>query len=396
MTTGDRFHSIDIMTGLLVLLLLFVSALSLPDILPWFSGTGSHNGGIDISARVISGFLFMTGMTVPFIISGKINNNVPANEISRSIFGRSIILITIGVLMVNTHRVNSELTGFSNYTWSCILFIAVFIIWNRYQDEEKKFFTIAGLRFSGLALLVFLVFKFRSGSFENGGSLITGWWELQGLMGWGFLITAFTYLAIRNSIFGTAIILFVFLLLNIFSQTGLTDFLKPVRPYIGVITDGYIPFVMLAGSFTSLIIKKYSESETVKTVTSILLVAAFSIAAGIVLKKSVIVSGGNHTPSFALINNGICMILFLLFHWLIDLKNWGRWFGFFKPAGENALTTYLFSFIIYNILWLCKIPVFFFRQSEMPLINIASSGVLAILLMLSASILIKLNVRLKI
>ena len=396
MTTGERYHSIDIVKGIMVLLLLFVSALCLPDILPWFSDGKPLTGGVDISAWVISGFLFMAGMTVPFNISKKINNNVPTYEISRGIIGRSIILIMIGILMVNTHRVNTELTGFNNWIWSGLMFVAVFLVWNRYQDEENKFFTITGLRLIGLALLVFLVFKFRSGSFENGGSLIPGWWELPGLMGWGYLITAFTYLALRNSILGTVIMLLIFFLLNIFSQLGLTDFFNPFRPFIGVITDGYVPFILLSGHFTSLILKRYSESETPKIVKSILSAAALSIVPGIILMKLMTLSGSNQNPSIALISNGICMLMFLFFHWLIDLKKYGRWFGFFKPAGENALTAYLFSFVIYNILWLCRIPVFFFRQSAIPFINIAASGVLAILMMVLVSIIIKLNVRLKV
>jgi heparan-alpha-glucosaminide N-acetyltransferase len=396
MTQGERIHSIDIMKGIIIVLMLFVNALYLPGLIPWCPDYPSANATVNISGWFLIGFLFLMGMTVPFMISKKINNGFSSYEISRSIFGKSLILITIGVMMVNTARVDPELTGFSKYIWSILLFVAVFLVWLRYPDEDNNFFTVTGLRFLGLALLVFLVFKFRSGTFENGGTLITGWWEVPGLFGWGYLVVAFTYLALRNSIFGTVLVWLVFLLLNISAQLRLTGFMDPVRPFIGVITDGSIPFILLSGQITSLILKRFSERETQKTVTIILSAGTFSVITGVILMKYVITSQSCFNPGIELIVNGICMILFIFFHWLIDLKNSGRWLDFFKPAGENALTAYLFPFIIYNLIWLAGINIFFFRQYDVQLINIAGSGILAILMLLLSTIIIKLNIRLKI
>jgi heparan-alpha-glucosaminide N-acetyltransferase len=395
MTQTDRFHSIDILKGILVFLLLFVSALYIPGILPVFSGNGSLNPNFDFSRWIVTGFVFMFGMTIPFTIAKKINNGLSSYEISRSIISKSLIMITIGVMMVNTHRVNSELTGINSYVWSAVMFIAVFLVWVRYHDEEKRFFTVTGLRLLGLALLAFLIFKFRSGTFENDGSLITGWWEIPGLIGWGYLMAAFTYLALRNSISGTALILIIFLLLDIFKNLGLTDFFDPVRPFVGVITDGNVPFIILSGHLTSLILKKFSDSESLKTITGLILFGSLSIISGAILKNTLFKSSENIFPTISLIINGVWVIVFLFIYWLTDINKYGRWFVFFKLAGENYMTAYLFPYIIYNLLFLSGVPLFFFRQSSIHGISIAGSGIIAILMMGLSTTIIKMNIRLK-
>ena len=117
----------------------------------------------------------------------------------------------------------------SENLWSILMLTGVFLIWNKYTENDKNFFTIAGLRFAGIALLVFLVFRFRSGQMVNNGSLITGWWGILGLIGWGYLVSALIYLAIRDNILNTVVALLFFLTLNILSKLDLLDSLNPVK-----------------------------------------------------------------------------------------------------------------------------------------------------------------------
>jgi heparan-alpha-glucosaminide N-acetyltransferase len=396
MTQSHRFQSIDIMKGIIVLLMLFVNDLFLPGLPPWLSGIDQGNNGWGIAGWVFPAFLFMTGMTIPFAIQKKINNGLFPYEISRQIIGKTIILLTIGVMMVNTYRVNPDLTGLSRYLWALLLFIAVFLVWNRYPEKENNFFTVISLRFAGLAIIVFLIFKFRSGSFENSGSLIVGWWDLPGLIGWGYLVSAFTFLAFRNSFTGTFLIWLSFLALNILCKLNLLGAIEPVRKYMGVITDGHVPFIFLSGHLTGLILKRFSTSESRKIV---MLILPFSIAlmmTGFVLKKLFFIEGIYDNPSIAILCSGICMVLFIPVFWISDIKNNGRWFLIFKPAGENALTTYFTSFIFYNLIWLCRFPLFFYKQSNYQLVALAGSALWALLMLFISSVIIRLNIRLKI
>ena len=126
--------------------------------------------------------------------------------------------------MLNTGRVNAELTGISVNLWAILMYVGVFLIWNDYPDKENRFFTITALKLAGIAILVFLIFKFKSGQPENNGSLITGWWGFLGLIGWGYLVAAFAYVLFRDSIVKTALLTVFFLVMNMLSGWNLIGF----------------------------------------------------------------------------------------------------------------------------------------------------------------------------
>ena len=200
----------------------------------------------------------MVGMAIPFSIGNRIAKGENTYSLVRHIVIRSVSLLIIGVLLLNSGRVNAEFTGMSENLWSILMLIGVFLIWNKYTENDKNFFTIAGLRLAGIALLVFLVFKFRSGQMVNNGSLITGWWGILGLIGWGYLVSALIYLAVRDNILNTVVALLFFLTLNILSKLDLLDSLNSVKPILGVIIEGNVPFIVISGLLTTLILKKLS------------------------------------------------------------------------------------------------------------------------------------------
>jgi heparan-alpha-glucosaminide N-acetyltransferase len=307
---------------------------------------------------------------------------------------RSVSLLIIGVLTLNTERVNAEFTGMSKNLWSILMLIGVFLIWNKYIENDKNFFTIAGLRFAGIALLVFLVFKFRSGQMVNNGSLITGWWGILGLIGWGYLVSSLIYLAVRDNILNMVVAWFFFLTLNILSKLELLDSLNPVKPILGVIIEGNVPFIVISGLLTTLILKKLSADYR-KTIITILAIGIFCIINGFILRKWFIISKNMATPSWGFICNGISMILFALLYWIIDIKKRTRWTFFLKPAGENSLTTYLAPDIIYYLIFSTTVPILYYKQSDIPLVVIAGSVAWALLMVGFTALLVKLNIKLK-
>jgi hypothetical protein len=100
-----------------------------------------------------------------------------------------------------------------------------------------------------------LIFKFKSGQPENNGSLIAGWWGILGLIGWGYMVSAFTYLICRDSIPRTTVFAFFFLGINILSGLKLLEFLNPVKPLLGIIIEGNVPFIVLTGLIAGLMVK---------------------------------------------------------------------------------------------------------------------------------------------
>jgi heparan-alpha-glucosaminide N-acetyltransferase len=394
MAENDRISSIDIMRGLTLVLMLFVNDLYMPGVPSWLGHTKANFDGMGLADWVFPGFLFMVGMAIPFSIGNRISKGENMLSISKHIMIRTISLLIIGVLMLNSGRVNPEFTGFGENLWALLMYTGVFLIWNKYKENDKNFFTIAGLRLAGIAIIVFLVFKFRSGEFENNGSLITGWWGILGLIGWGYFVSAFLYLAVRDSILNTVVALLFFLGLNILGKLDLINFLNPVKSIFGVIIDGNVPFIVISGLLTTLILKKLSKDSR-KTILTIVALGILSIIAGFILRKWFIISKIQATPSWGLICNGISLILFALLYWVIDIKKHIRWSFFLKPAGENSLTTYLAPDIIYYLIWSSGIPVLIYKQSDVPLIVIAGSVIWALAMVGLTALLVRINIKLK-
>ena len=228
----------------------------------------------------------------------------------------------------------------------------------------------------------------------NNGSLITGWWGILGLIGWGYLVSAFVYLAIRDNILNTVVALLFFLALNILSKLDLLDSLNQLKPLLGVIIEGNVPLIVISGLLTTLILKKLS-CDNRKTIITIFAIGIFCIIAGFVLRKWFIISKIQATPSWGFICNGISMMLFALLYWIIDIKKDTKWTFFLKPAGENSLTTYLAPDIIYYIIFSTSIPVLFYKQSGIPLVVIAGSVVWALLMVGFTALLVRFNIKLK-
>lgn len=395
MNIRNRIFSIDIMRGFTLLLMLFVNDLNMKIAPAWLGHRPADFDGMGLADWVFPGFLFLVGMAIPFSISKRLSAGQDNFEISKHILLRTISLLIIGVLMLNTERVNDELTGLSRNLWALLMYLGVFLIWNDYQDRDKKFFLITGMRLAGMALLCFLVIKFRSGMPENGGSLVTEWWGILGLIGWGYLVSAFTYLLCRESIIKTSAVAIIFLVLNMLAGWHVIKVPELVSTILGVIIDGNVPFIVLSGLLAGLIIKKLPVSEFKKIIPLFIALGFFYLAGGFILRHWFIISKIIGTPSWALICCGISLLVFILIYWIADIRKWTGWAGFLKPAGEHSLTTYLAPDILYYLIWISGVPVLIYKQSHNPFVVVAGSLVWALLMVLLTALLVRLKIRLK-
>jgi len=393
--SSDRISSIDIMRGLTLLLMLFVNDLNM-DVAPlWLGHMKADFDGMGLADWVFPGFLFMVGMAIPYSFSKRISQGMTLVENSRHIFTRTISLLIIGVLMLNTGRVNPELTGMSENLWALLMYLGVFLVWNDYVNKDTKFFTITGLRLAGITILVLLVYIFKSGQPENQGSLITGWWGILGLIGWGYLVSAFTYLFCRDSILKTAAVTVFFLALNILSGLKLFEFPNPVKLLLGVLIEGNVPFIVLMGLTAGLILRKTTESGHKMVILNLIAAGAFCLVAGFILRRWFILSKIQATPSWGLVCCGISFFVFTLIYLVTDVYKKKEWASFFKPAGENSLTTYLAPDILYFLIWMTGIPLLIYKQSTEPLIVVVGSIIWAILMVWLTALLKRLGISLK-
>lgn len=395
MAEKNNISSIYIMQGLTLLLLLFANDLYAPGVQAWLANNVANVDRMGLADWVFPGFLFMIGMAIPFSISNKISEGMDTFSIAKHIIGKTISLLVIGVLMINSDRVNSEITGMSKNLWTIIMYVGIFLVWNKYTENDKNFFTLSALRLAGVTILVALVLKFNSGEIENNGSLITGSWGIFGIIGWGYLIAAFVYLAVRNSILNTIVAIFFFLAFNVLSNLNLLNSINIIKPVFGVVIEGSVPLFVLSGVFTTLLLEKYSKTNFPKFIISLVTIGVISILAGLVLSNLFITAKMQPTAGWALICVGISMLLFSLLYWIIDIKKHIRWSFFLKPAGENSFTTYIIAAVLYCLISVTGIPILIYKQSEVHLLVIAGSLIWALVSVGLASILARYNIRLK-
>jgi heparan-alpha-glucosaminide N-acetyltransferase len=395
MDTNDRISSIDIMRGLTLFLMLFVNDLNMHVAPAWLGHMKADFDGMGLADWVFPGFLFIVGMAIPFSLSKRFSKGQENIDVSKHILSRTISLLIIGVLMLNSGRVNPELTGISRNLWALLMYLGVFLTWNDYQNKDTKFFMVITMRLAGIALLCFLVMKFKSGQPENNGSLVTEWWGILGLIGWGYLVSAFTYLLCRESIVRTAIVAVLFLILNMLSGWHVINVPVFITTVFGVIIDGNVPFIVISGLIAGLIIRKLPLTEFRKVIPLFAGLGILFLLAGFVLRKWFIISKIIGTPSWAMICCGISLLVFIIIYWLADVRKLTRWAAFVRPAGENSLTTYLAPDIVYYLIWSSGIPLLIYKESLNPLIVIAGSLLWSLLMVWLTALLVRFNIRLK-
>ncbi|MBP1674956.1 MAG: hypothetical protein H6Q24_1094 [Bacteroidetes bacterium] len=389
-----RILSIDIMRGLTLFLMLFVNDLFVPGVPHWMVHTAADYDGMGLADWVFPGFLFIVGLSIQYAI----NSRIQAGQSKKQIFGhvvlRTLSLLLIGVLMLNSGRLNPELSGISSNLWAILMYISVFLIWNKYPVNEKLKTLFLGLRILGVAGLVLLSVVFRAGESGNISWFDTGWWGILGLIGWGYLVAASVNLLIGPRLWPTIAVWLFFTLLNMLSSLGLTDFLDFIKPAFGVIINGDVPSVVLAGLVISIILKQ-AEFEPVKKAGLIILIGVFCILTGFFLRHWFIISKIHGTPSWTMICNGISMIVFSLMYFIIDIHKKVKWASVFKPAGQNSLTTYLAPNIIYYLVWGLSLPLFFYKQDVSQWLAVLGSAVWALSMVGFTALLAKINIRLR-
>ena len=393
MQQAKRILTIDVMRGLTLFLMLFVNDLYVPGVPSWLTHADANFDGMGLADWVFPGFLFMVGMAVPFAIQSRKKKGDSKVQIIKHIIVRTLSLLLIGVLMMNTGRLNPELTGISKNFWAILMLISVFLVWNQYNSGHRWITLVFNLL--GIGGLLALAIIFRAGTAENPGWFITGWWGILGLIGWGYLVSALVYVFSGEDILKSGIWLLVFMGLNILSQTGLLDFANFLKPVLGVIIGGNTPLMVLAGLFFSLILRKFGSTQTKIFILLGTGLGILSLVIGFVLRNWFIISKIKGTPSWAMICNGISILVFILLFVVIDVLGKKKWSFVFKPAGQNSLTTYLAPDILYYSIWMSGLPILFYKHSEYSLLVVLGSVIWAFLMIGFAALLSKIGIRLK-
>ena len=393
MGSSNRILSIDVMRGFNLVLMLFVNDLFMPGVPSWLGHMKGDFDGMGLADWVFPGFMFMVGMAIPYSVGGRISKGDNKAAVFNHILIRTVSLLIIGVLMSNSRSVNAEFTGISKSLWSMIMYTGVFLIWNNYTITEKNKLLVRGLQILGVLLIIPMVYIFRSA--ETNGFRFNSW-GILGTIGWGYFVSSLVYMWFRDNISKTSVFVILFLFVNMLSKLHMLDFLSPVRPVFGIIINGNAPFIVLSGMFITIILKNHAKDYAGRTMLIIAALGVLSLAAGFILRPWFIISKIQSTPTWALICNGICMVMFALLFWIIDFRKNFSLGSFLRPAGSNSLTVYLVPDMFYYIIWQFSLPFLFYKQADSQMLAIMGSVVWAIIMGVGLPMLLeKINFRLK-
>jgi len=393
MQKGTRVFSIDIMRGLTLFLMLFVNDLYVDGVPEWLVHTKADFDGMGLADWVFPGFLFMVGMAVPYAIQSRLKAGDTYPRVLVHILVRTFSLLIIGVFMLNSSLLNSDIAGINKNLWAILMYLSVFMIWNQYRNLSGTVLLL--LKGTGLVGLIALAAVFRSGTPENVGWMHTSWWGILGLIGWGYFVAAVVYLICKDSLLKTGVFWVLFVVLNVLSQLNMMDFLDPVKPVFGVILDGNVPSIIITGLVFSLILRNLEKQDITKFIIAGVVFGGVLLGSGFILRNWFIISKIMGTPSWAMICNGISILVFMLLYIIIDVLGRKKWAAVFKPAGQNSLSTYLAPNIVYHLIWMVSIPVLFYKQSELQWVVVSGSVVWAFAMIGFAALLSKIGISLK-
>lgn len=389
-----RILSIDIMRGLTLFLMLFVNDLYSKGVPKWLIHTEGSTDGMGLADWVFPGFLFMVGMSIPYALISRQKKGEDKRRIFWHIILRTLSLLLIGVLILNIGSLNEELTGIDRNLWAVLLYVSIFLVWNTYPRHESRKLLYGGLKLLGITGIAILAFIFKRGDAEDPKWLEIGWWGILGLIGWGYFVAATACLYLNSKLWPVVTLWLAFIGLNILSQLGMTGWLDFLSPVFGVILSGNVPSIVLAGLTVSLILSLKSLNPS-KIVLIVALLGVACLAAGFFLRNWFIISKIYGTPSWALICNGISMLVYVMLYWIVDVKSRVSWADMFQTAGKNSLTTYLAPDVVYFICWGMGFNIFIYKQDSSALLAVIGSLIWAAAMIGFAMLLSRIYIRLK-
>jgi len=231
-TPKKRILAIDIMRGLTLFLMLFVNDLYESGVPSWLVHSKANVDGMGLADWVFPGFLFMVGLSIPYAVAARERKGDNRIKILGHILVRTISLLLIGVLMMNIGRLNAELSGINRNIWAILIYVSIFLVWNKYPESDKLKWLPVTLKAIGIIGIVSLVSIFRAGEPGHVEWLTTGWWGILGLIGWGYFTSVIVYLLCRSRLWYIVAAWLFFVTLNILSQLGLTNFLNFAKPVL--------------------------------------------------------------------------------------------------------------------------------------------------------------------
>lgn len=392
-----RIHSIDVFRALTMLLMLWVNDFwTLTGVPKWLEHASASEDYLGFSDIIFPCFLFIVGMSIPFAIDRRIAKGEDRWQITYHILTRTLALLVMGVFSVNAGDLDPQASGISQAWFVILMVLGFFLIWNDYPKVEGMHkWLVGGLKGAGLALLVFLAWRFRTGPEQE--VLLTGltprWWGILGLIGWAYAGSSLVYLFGKDQ---PSVILTAWVMVTLWNIASHAGWLAswPAWTTSWLVGDGAFHSFALAGTVASLLLHAWADSEHQKLMRTLLGLSAFMLVAGIISHQYFIVSKIQATPPWIFYGCAIAFAAYAGLRQLVDLRGKQHWFAFIEPAGSSTLTCYLLPYWYYKVVLLLGIGLP--AVLTQGVLGLCTSMLYALLIVFLTGLLGKVGVRLKI
>src|SRR6202453_3753857 len=131
--SSSRVTSIDALRGFVMFMMIFVNDLAgapekiVPDWMAHFSDRHKEGSGMTFVDMVFPAFLFIVGMSIPFALGGRLRAGVPWWKTILHVAGRTLALLSIGILMVNDESPGPNMSGLSPTLWSVFMYLSAML-----------------------------------------------------------------------------------------------------------------------------------------------------------------------------------------------------------------------------------------------------------------------------
>jgi heparan-alpha-glucosaminide N-acetyltransferase len=352
-----RVLSVDLLRGLDVLLMLFVNEMAGVTGTPAFLlHVPAYADGMTLTDVVFPAFLFITGLSIPLALGGRLRAGESRHRVLRHVFVRSAALIVIGVLMVNAeHGIAPGIL--SPDLWNVLMTLAVLIAWQAPSDRRRAWrpFLIG----AGAVTLVALAFAYRSTEATGLVQLRPQWWGILGLIGWSYLVASIVYLLVSDRPLVLLAATALLYALYFADYVVHLSWLAATRPYLSVgSTLGSHAALVLSGTVVTAWMTRHRDEGGGREafVWHAIGYGAAMVAAGWLLHQfrsvdpAFWISKPRATPAWCLISAGITCTAWAILYELVDLRGWRRWPAAVTIAGQNALVAYLLAPLLLSIL----------------------------------------------
>jgi heparan-alpha-glucosaminide N-acetyltransferase len=352
-----RIPSLDGLRGLTILVMLFVNDLAGVQGAPaWMKHVQpSDADGMTFVDVVFPAFLFLVGTSIPSAIGRRLEQGEPRWKVGGHILLRTVGLLVLGVLMVNTETMANQ-GPLSPPLWTLLLYVGVILVWNAPPREPgTRRRVLLALRALGVILLVALALLYRSREASGFLQLRPQWWGILGLIGWAYLVACLAYALLRKQLAGMVGMIALLYCVYVADAGGAFAWLPWVPDWVSIgEVWGSQAAIVVSGVVLGMVLT--SAAGVQAPAGRLRWACGYGLAlaaAGLLLHSAhdlhrmFIINKNAATPPWCLLCSALTVWVWVGISWLMDVRHWQRWAVAVAPAGQNPLLAYVLAPLLY-------------------------------------------------